>query len=189
MRRFRIHLSSTVSSKKGELFFVYFFELDAWWREGDGCELHIIGDIEKSAKWHEIKNFHHYRRLIRQGSVAIDIGAHAGDTTVRFAPYAGLTIAFEPNPETFIPLQTQIGEVCHFCCILLFIFSLTDINPQFMIHGYNLAVSHTGKDYTDRWCYRCNGGANQKGAKNCFDAHLVNLVDFLEKNYSEETIR
>ena len=48
------------------------------------------------------------RRFLRPGDVAIDIGAHAGDTTLPIALAVGPTgmvLAFEPNPYVFPVLQ------------------------------------------------------------------------------------
>ena len=48
------------------------------------------------------------RRFLRAGDVAIDIGAHAGDTTIPIALAvgpAGTVLAFEPNPYVFPVLQ------------------------------------------------------------------------------------
>jgi len=53
-----------------------------------------------------------YRKLIKKGSLVIDIGANIGDTTVPMALAAGssgLTLAFEPNPYIFKILQANAG--------------------------------------------------------------------------------
>src|SRR5207249_11402124 len=45
-----------------------------------------------------------FKKFIRQGDMAIDIGANIGDTTVPMAIAAGkegLTLAFDPNPYVF----------------------------------------------------------------------------------------
>jgi FkbM family methyltransferase len=45
-----------------------------------------------------------YQRFLTKGAVAIDIGAHTGDTTVPMALAAGntgLVLAFEPNQYVY----------------------------------------------------------------------------------------
>ena len=54
----------------------------------------------------------HLRRFLRPGDVAIDIGAHAGDTTIPMALAVGPTgvvLALEPNPYVFPVLQRNAG--------------------------------------------------------------------------------
>jgi len=49
-----------------------------------------------------------YRKFIQEGDLAIDIGAHIGDTTLPMALAAGKTgmvLAFDPNPYVFRLLQ------------------------------------------------------------------------------------
>jgi FkbM family methyltransferase len=53
-----------------------------------------------------------YKRLAPRGSMAIDIGAHIGDTTVPMALAVGregLTLAFDPNPYVFKVLTENAG--------------------------------------------------------------------------------
>jgi FkbM family methyltransferase len=141
----------------------------AFW--GDACEAHIVSDVTKSANWLSVKSFKQWKKLIRPGSVAIDIGAQQGDTMIQMAPFAGLTIAMEPHPRIFVATQTN-----------------ADINPQFNIHPYNVAASATGKDYSERWCYGCNGGADDRAGSECFDAKIVNVPSFLKERYSNEVL-
>jgi FkbM family methyltransferase len=52
------------------------------------------------------------RRFLHPGDVAIDIGAHAGDTTIPIALAvgpSGAVLAFEPNPYVFPVLQKNAG--------------------------------------------------------------------------------
>jgi FkbM family methyltransferase len=52
------------------------------------------------------------RRFLRAGDVAIDIGAHAGDTTIPIALAVGpggVVLALEPNPYVFPVLQRNAG--------------------------------------------------------------------------------
>lgn len=52
------------------------------------------------------------RRFLRPGDVAIDIGAHAGDTSIPIALAvgpAGVVLALEPNPYVFPVLEQNAG--------------------------------------------------------------------------------
>jgi FkbM family methyltransferase len=52
------------------------------------------------------------RRVLRAGDVAIDIGAHAGDTTIPIALAvgpSGVVLALEPNPYVFPVLRCTAG--------------------------------------------------------------------------------
>ena len=56
------------------------------------------------------KKINFYRQFIKDGDVALDIGAHEGDTTVSMALAAGkdgLVLAFEPNPHVFPVLEAN----------------------------------------------------------------------------------
>ncbi len=53
-----------------------------------------------------------YRRFIRTGDFAIDVGAHEGDTTVPMAlaaGHGGTVLAIEPNPHVFKVLAENAG--------------------------------------------------------------------------------
>lgn len=52
------------------------------------------------------------QRLLKPGDVAMDIGAHSGDSTLPIALAvgpAGLVLAFEPNPYAFHVLAANAG--------------------------------------------------------------------------------
>ena len=44
-------------------------------------------------------------KLIKPGSVVLDIGAHTGNMSVAYSLFAHKVISFEPNPATFDVLQ------------------------------------------------------------------------------------
>lgn len=141
----------------------------AWFGGGKGCDKHISNDLMKTANWHARQQFDLFRNLIRPGSISIDIGGHSGDTTVRMAAFSGLTISFEPQPETFVALQTN-----------------AEVNPHLVIHPYNHGINPFGGDKNDRFCYTCNGGANDaKTGGSCFDVTLVDFTCFMEANYKD----
>ena len=142
----------------------------AWFAGGGGCDKHISDDVEKAARWHGRGQFELFRNLIRPGSVSIDIGGHSGDTTVRMAAFSGLTISFEPQPETFVALQTN-----------------AEVNPHLVIHPYNFGINPFGGEKKDRFCYICNGGASDVSAatKACFDVTLIDFSSFMDMNYKD----
>ena len=56
------------------------------------------------------ENVDFYRKLVKQGDIVIDIGAHEGDTTVPMAlavGKTGLALALEPNPHSFKVLEAN----------------------------------------------------------------------------------
>lgn len=53
-----------------------------------------------------------WRRFLEDGDLAVDVGAHTGDTTVPMALAcggAGLVVALEPNPHVFRVLEANAG--------------------------------------------------------------------------------
>jgi FkbM family methyltransferase len=63
------------------------------------------GESPKAIRQDEVD---HLRRFIRRGDVAIDVGAHSGDSTIPLALAAGPTgcvFALEPNPYVFPVLE------------------------------------------------------------------------------------
>jgi len=67
--------------------------------------------------------------LREKGSVAIDIGAHSGDTTVPIALLANHTIAFDPNED--------VHSILHINALL---------NPHLHIDTHLLAIASEDKE-------------------------------------------
>ncbi len=148
----------------------------AFWK--DACEAPIVNNVQASANWLARSKFTTFQTIMPpERRVALDIGAQQGDTAVLMAPFAILTIALEPHPRIFSVTQTN-----------------ADINPHLNIHPYNVAASPTGHDYTETWCYGCNGGASNRARPNsskddeCFEAHLVHVPDFLREHYPDSLV-
>lgn len=83
-----------------------------------------------------------FKPLIPEGSIAIDIGASCGDTTVPIAALVGdhgECIAFEPG-ETFPVLENQ-----------------KKLNPHLNIKCFNFGIAEENKEYEFRYDYH-NGG-------------------------------
>ncbi len=120
------------------------------------------------------------RKFISEGDVAIDIGAHSGDTTIPMALAAGpegCVLALEPNPYVFPVLQKN---------------SELNTDKTNIIPLMFAATSHAGEfefEYSDDGF--CNGGLHQNISKwrhgHAFKLNVrgVNLQIYLEENYSE----
>ena len=120
------------------------------------------------------------KQFLRPGDVAVDIGAHSGDTTVPMAMAVGQTghvIAFEANKFVFPTLEAN-----------------SKLNPHLgKIHAFNLAVTEENRDY--EFSYNdpgfMNGGAVEKTrAFRRGDAFRqtvrgVRLEDFIKEKYPE----
>ena len=117
-----------------------------------------------------------FQTLACPGSVAIDIGAHGGDTSLALAAAVGptgLVLAFEPGPP-FELLKANIW-----------------INTPFNIHAYNFAID----EIEGEWCYTsgcdgCNGGKTKcNGPAYVEDLNLrltsYRLDNVLSQNYDE----
>lgn len=61
--------------------------------------------LELLMNWHERETTSQLDRLLQPGMTMLDIGAHVGYYTHRYAPVAGHIIAFEPHPRNFALLQ------------------------------------------------------------------------------------
>ena len=117
--------------------------------------------------------------LLCPGSVAVDIGAHAGDTAVPLAAALGtdgLVLAFEPAaPWGVLKVNTWL-------------------NAAYAIHAFHFAVDAVAGE----WCYYsacggCNGGKVPCGTLGA-DKGEVKLVsqrldEVLARNYDADTVR
>jgi len=88
-----------------------------------------------------------WSKYCEKGTLAIDIGAHTGDTTIIMADLVGdngLVLAFEPNPRVFPILDLNVR-----------------INTSANILPYKLAVTKEHNievEYIDHGNLMCNGG-------------------------------
>lgn len=121
-----------------------------------------------------------YRKLLQEGDVAIDIGAHIGDTTVPMGLAtgpSGLVLAFDPNPYVFKVLEAN-----------------TKLNPgRLNIEAYNMAITETDGEffYASSDATFNNGGisttANSRHGKYNLGQKVpgVNLQGFLAAKHPE----
>jgi predicted RNA methylase len=90
-----------------------------------------VGNIVSDTKIDtNIFEFRHekFNEVIPEGSIVLDIGAHAGGFSLMFGSCTGekgKILAFEPNPKTFESLKYK-----------------ADNNPQFNIIPYNYACTN-----------------------------------------------
>ena len=115
-------------------------------------------------------------KLIKPNSIVLDIGAQTGNMAVAYSLFAKNVIAFEPNPATFEVLEKNS--------------TLNSITP------YNFAISAEEGEcefhYSDPGL--CNGGyasvldkgVGVTGHSLPLDVYMVNVVDFVKTNYSED---
>jgi FkbM family methyltransferase len=126
------------------------------------------------------EQYQFYTQFIREGDLAVDIGANIGDTTVPMSLSAGnkgLVLGFECNPV---------------------IYSILEINEQLNPEKPNIkavpyAISETEEEffYNSSEGSMSNGGISREAKNNHGKFGLsekvksVNLVKFLEKEYPE----
>ena len=126
---------------------------------------------------HETVDF--FRQFIPKGSLAIDIGANTGDTTVPMALAAGkegLVIGFDPNPHVFKILEANVGLNLDKTNIVALPFAITEQEGEFF---YNSSEATFG-----------NGGISSQPSLFHGSYSLpqkikgIKLEDYLEQHYS-----
>jgi FkbM family methyltransferase len=94
------------------------------------------------------------RRYIQAGDLAIDIGAHSGDTTLPMALAAGpagLVLALEPNPYVFEVLRQnallnrQRARIAPLC------FAATETDGSYVFHYGDASFCNGGMPLGRRW--------------------------------------
>ena len=120
-----------------------------------------------------------FRQFITRGSLAIDIGANTGDTTVPMALAAGkegLVIGFDPNPHVFKIFEVNAGLNKDKTNIVALPFAITENDGEFY---YNSSEASFGNGGISRQPSQFHGAYTlpQKITG-------INLEQYLEKNYS-----
>lgn len=124
------------------------------------------------------------RYFLKYGDVAIDIGAHTGDTTLPIAlavGHAGIVLALEPNPVTFKVLIANAGLNRKKTNIIPLMFAAMDRDGDFEFH------------YSDEGF--CNGGLFE-GVSESVHRHPFklrvkgkNLMNYLATEFPREISR
>lgn len=116
--------------------------------------------------------------ITRRDGVAIDIGAHTGDSTIPMALLVNHTIAFDPSVSVYKSLQATAV-----------------LNHKLHIDTYNLGVSPTDSEIKFQWGkgYECNGGIAGDRGRNDESSWVtrktVKLDAFLAKQYGPDILR
>lgn len=130
------------------------------------------------------ENVEFYQQFLREGDVAIDIGANIGNMTIPLALVTGktgLTLGFDPNPYVFEVLEEN-----------------TRLNPdKTNIDAYNFAISEQDGEfyYNSSEASFNNGGISTEPSNRHGKYALrtkikgVNLQQFLEANYADRLPR
>jgi FkbM family methyltransferase len=88
-----------------------------------------------------------WRRFVRDGDVAIDVGAHTGDTSVPMALAcgpSGLVVAVEPNPHVFRVLVANAGLNRGRAHILPLNIAATKDDGEFEFHYWDASFGNGG---------------------------------------------
>lgn len=125
-----------------------------------------------------------FKKFIKKGDLAIDIGANIGDTTVPMALAAGetgLTLAFDPNPFVFKGLEQN---------------ALLNSGKQHIVPFRNaITVSEEEFFYVSSEASFANGGISptreSRHGKFVFPEKIkgINLLDFLNAKYPDRLDR
>ncbi|HEX6791262.1 MAG TPA: FkbM family methyltransferase [Candidatus Krumholzibacteria bacterium] len=88
-----------------------------------------------------------WRAFLRDGDVAIDIGAHTGDTSVPMALACGprgLVVAVEPNPHVFRVLEANAALNAGRAHILPLNLAATETDGEFEFHYWDASFGNGG---------------------------------------------
>jgi FkbM family methyltransferase len=88
-----------------------------------------------------------FKQFIPKGSLAIDVGANTGDTTVLMSLAAGkegLVIGFDPNPYVFKILQTNAGLNKDKTNIVVLPYAITDKEGEFYYASSEASFTNGG---------------------------------------------
>ena len=122
-----------------------------------------------------------FAQFIKPGQMAIDIGAHTGDTTVPMALVAGkqgLVLAFDPNPLVFEVLKINASLNPNLTNIMAYPYAVAEQSGEFYYHSSENSFN--------------NGGISAKndGQHGAFDlgqtVQAVELTAFLQKNHPDK---
>jgi FkbM family methyltransferase len=122
-----------------------------------------------------------FKKFIKEGDLAIDIGANVGHTAVLMSlatGKTGLVLAFDPNPFVFKVLEQNATLNSQLSTIQPFNYAITDFDDEFY--------------YTSSEASFNNGGISKektnKHGKFSLDKKIkgINLEAFLKKSFSEK---
>jgi FkbM family methyltransferase len=135
--------------------------------------------LSMGQKLHE-EQFQYYRNFIKEGDLAIDIGANIGDTTVPMAILAGkkgMVLGFECNPVIFEILNINAGLNPDNTNINAIPYAISDKDEEFYYNSSEASLSNGGiskKELNDHGKF----GLQQK-------VKSVNLEKYLNNEYPD----
>jgi monofunctional biosynthetic peptidoglycan transglycosylase len=142
-----------------------------------------------------------YRRFIRAGDTAIDVGAHTGDTTVPMALACGtdgVVVALEPNPHVFKILEENSRRNRDKTNIVPLNFAATEDDGDFQFHYWDASFGNGGylsrlrnQRHGHRYPLRVNGRNLERYLRAHFADRLPRLA-FLKtdcEGYDKDVLR
>ncbi|MDE1888998.1 MAG: FkbM family methyltransferase [Planctomycetota bacterium] len=121
-----------------------------------------------------------FKKFIKKGSFAIDIGAHIGDTTIPMAIAAGkegLVLALDPNPYVFKILEVNSSLNKDKARIIPLCFAATDADGEFYYNSSEATFNNGGiSEIKSKKHGRYSLNQKIKG---------INLENYLRKNYRD----
>lgn len=121
-----------------------------------------------------------FKKFIKKESLAIDIGAHIGDTTIPMAIAAGkegLVLALDPNPYVFKILEVNSSLNKDKARIIPLCFAATDADGEFYYNSSEATFNNGGiSEIKSKKHGRYSLNQKIKG---------INLENYLRKNYRD----
>ncbi|MEO6288826.1 MAG: FkbM family methyltransferase [Ginsengibacter sp.] len=122
-----------------------------------------------------------FKKFIKTGDLVIDIGANIGDTTVPMALAAGIsgiTLGFDPNPYVYKILEKNASLNKHKQNIIPLLYAISEKDEDFYYISSEASFANGGISPT----------INSMHGKFVYPGKIkgVNLLAYLEKNYSEK---
>jgi FkbM family methyltransferase len=124
-----------------------------------------------------------YRKFVKPGDLAIDIGTHMGDTTVPMAlavGKGGLVLGFDPNPHVFKIFEVNAALNKDKTNIVALPYAITTEDGDYHFYSREASFNNGGvaKDLKGNEGYTLNNAV--KG---------INLEKFLNENYQDKRTR
>ncbi len=125
-------------------------------------------------------NVSFFKKLVKKGDFAIDIGAHTGDTTIPLALAVGaegLVLALDPNPIVFKILKVNSNLNKDKTRIIPLCFAATETDGDFFYNSSEATFNNGGVSKTK---------STQHGPYTLKEKIKgINLENYLRKNYSK----
>ena len=117
------------------------------------------------------------KKLIKPGSVVLDIGAHTGNMSVAYSLYAKKVISFEPNPATYDVLEQNSHLNKN---IIPYNFGCSKEDGELEFHYSDIGFNNGGLAST------LDVGIGVTGHKIPIDVYCVNVDNLINELHSED---